>query len=300
MQIKSRILTTLRVINTIVDNLEKRDYIDILALYKSFGIEPTANVKPADSREVFRDYDRDMPDDYLVKLLDKAGIPKEDYTLTANILKSMALMTKGHLKSLRNPEGFNPNKAHPWSEYFKLSEHFFTLLSHLGVNLSKSPTKEDYALANKMLRVLGSSILDEEEVRKMFQDLGIEKEFGITQKVAAEEKNLQIPKTLYRGLQRLSSRAYKKVTTVGYIWDIGKSVSTSMMREIAENFASDYQGEGYSILFVINNPKRQGFVADKLSAFQEDEVILSGRLKVTGFEHANIKRSYAIIYVDLI
>jgi hypothetical protein len=300
MQIKSRILTTLRVLNTIIDNLEKRDYIDILALYKSFGTEPPANVKPADSREVFRDYDRDMPDDYLVKLLNKAGISKEDYTLTANILKSMALMTKGHLKSLRNPEGFNPNKAHPWSEYFKLSEHLFTLLNHLGINLSKSPTKEDYALANKMLRVLGSSILDEEEVRKMFQDLEIEKEFGITQKVADEEKNLQIPKTLYRGLQRLSSRAYKKVTTVGYIWDIGKSVSTSMMREVAENFASDYQGEGYSILFVINNPKRQGFLADKLSAFQEDEVILSGRLKVTGFEHANITTPYAIIYVDLI
>ncbi|HBQ58569.1 MAG TPA: hypothetical protein DD671_02815 [Balneolaceae bacterium] len=300
MQIKSRILTTLRVLNTIIDNLEKREYIDMLALYKAFNTEPPENLQPADSREVFKDYDRDMPDDYLVKLLDKAGIPKEDYILTANILKSMALMTKGHLKSLRNPEGFNPNKAHPWSEYFKTNEHLYVLLKHLGVDLSADVTRDDYALANKMLRVLGSSITDEEEVRKMFENLGIEQEFGITQKVADEEKNLQISKTLYRGLQRLSLRAYKKVTTVGYIWDIGKSVSTSMMREVAENFASEYQGEGYSILFVINNPKRQGFLADKLSAFQEDEVILSGRLKVTGFEHAWVTTPYAIIYVDLI
>jgi hypothetical protein len=300
MKIKSTILTTLRVLNTIIDNLEKRDYLDIIALYKSFGTEPPANVAPADYREEFKDYDKNMPDDYLVKLLDKAGIPREDYTLTANILKSMALMTKGHVKTIRNPEDFNPDKAYTWAEYFKPNEHLYVLLQHLGVDLGVEVTKDEYALANKLLRVLGSSILDEKEVREMFDHLGIEQEFGITQKVADEEKNLQISKTLYRGLQHLSSKAYKKVTTVGYIWDIGKSVSTSMMREVAENFASDHHGEGYNILFVINNPKRQGFLADKLSAFQEDEVILSGRLKVTSFEHANIITPYAIIYVDLI
>ena len=174
MQIKSRILTTLRVINTIVDNLEEREYLDAEEIYKSFGVSLPDKINPADSREEFKDYDKAMPDDYLVKLLDRAGIPPEDYVMTANILKSMALMTKGHVKSIRNPEGFNRNKAHPWSEYFKLSEHLFTLLNHLGVNLSVSPKKSDYVLANQMLRVLGSSILDEEEVRKMFQNLEIE------------------------------------------------------------------------------------------------------------------------------
>ncbi len=299
MQIKSRILTTLRVINTIIDNLETREYIDLAALYKSFNTEPPENLEPADSREEFRDYDRDMPDDYLVRLLDKAGIPPEDYVITANILKSMALMTKAHVGTIRNPEGFDSDKAHTWPEYFKQNEHFLVLLRHLGVDLGASVTKEDYALANKMLKVLGSSILGEEEVRKMFDHLGIEQEFGMTQ-AAAGTKNLQVPTTLYRGLQNLSLRAYKKLRAVGYVWDIGKSVSTSTMREIAENFASGYEATGYNILFVINNPKRQGFVADNLSAFEEDEVILSGRLKVTGFEQANMKRSYAIIYVNLI
>ena len=298
MQIKSRILTTLRVINIIVDNLESKDSVTAADVF-GHQIYSDTQDNPADTLEKFKDYNKDMPDDYLVKLLDKAGIPREDYAITANILKSMALMTKGHVGTIRNPEGFDPDKSYSWSEYFKLSEHFFTLLNHLGVNLSKSPTKEDYALANKMLRVLGSSILDEEEVRKMFQDLEIEKDFGMPEKTAAG-KNLYIPTTLYRGLQKLSFRAYKKVTTIGYIWDIGKSVSTSTMREIAENFASDYEAMGYNILFVINNPKRQGFVADNLSAFEEDEVILSGKLKVTGSEPADIKRSYAIIYVDLI
>ena len=297
MQIKSRILTTLRVINTIVDNLEARDYIDMAALYGFYGKEVPD--KPADPREPWRSFDKEMPDDYLVQLLDKAGIPREDYVMTANILKSMALMTKAHVGTIRDPEGFDSNKAHSWAEYFKQSEHFLVLLQHLGVDLKVSVTKEDYALANKMLKVLGSSILDEEEVRKMFDHLGIEQEFGMTQ-ADAGTKNLQIPTTLYRGLEGLSLRAYKKVTTIGYIWDIGKSVSTSTMREIAENFASSYEATGYNILFAINNPKRQGFVADKLSAFQEDEVILSGKLKVTGFEQANMKRTYAIIYVDLI
>lgn len=299
MEIKNTILTTLRVINTIVDNLEAREYLDAEEIYKSFGFPVSDEVKPADYRETWKSYDKDMPDDYLVKLLDKAGINQEEYAMTANILKSMALMTKGHVGTIRNPEGFNPDKSYSWSEYFKLNEHFFTLLSHLGINLSESPTKADYSLANRMLKILGSSILDEKEVGEMFDRLGIEQEFGMTKKVASE-RNLQIPKILYRGLQKLSSRSYKKVTTVGYIWDIGKAVSTSTMREIAENFASDYKAMGYNILFIINNPKRQGFVADKLSAFQEDEVILSGKLRVTGFEHANIKRSYGIIYVDLI
>ena len=299
MKIKSRILATLRVINIIVDNLEEREYLDAEEIYKSFGIPLPDKINPADSREKFKDYDKAMPDNYLVKLLDKAGIPPEDYVMTANILKSMALMTKGHVKSIRDPQSFKRNKTHPWSEYFKVSEHLYALLNHLGINLSTSPKKSDYVLANQMLRVLGSSILDEEEVRKMFQDLEIEKDFGMPEKVASG-KNLYIPTTLYRGLQQLSWRAYKKVTTVGYIWDIGKAVSTSTMREIAENFASQYEPLGYSILFVINNPNRQGFVADNLSAFEEDEVILSGRLKVTSFEHSTIKRPYAIIYVDLI
>lgn len=297
MEIKNQILTTLRAINTIIDNLEAREYIDMAALYGFYGEEVPD--KPADSRERWKSYDKEMPDDYLVKLLEKSGIEREDYIVVANILKSMALMTKGHVGTIRNPEGFDSDKAHTWSEYFKQSEHFLVLLQHLGVDLRASVTKEDYALANKMLKVLGSSILDEEEVRKMFDHLGIEQEFGLTQKVADEEKNLQIPKTLYRGLQNLSLRAYRKVTTIGYIWDIGRSVSTSMMIEIAENFATDSK-TGYGIVFIINNPKRQGFLADKLSAFEEDEVILSGKLRVTGFKELDVKTPYTTIYVDLI
>ena len=223
MEIKTKILTTLRVINTIVDNLEAREYIDMSALYGFYDMEVPD--KPADHREEFKDYDKEMPDDYLVKLLDRAGIPSEDYVLTANILKSMALMTKAHVGTIRNPEGFDSDRAHTWAEYFKQSEHFLVLLRHLGVDLKVSVTKEDYALANKMLKVLGSSILDEEEVHKMFDHLGIEQEFGMSQKAAAG-KNLQVPTTLYRGLRKISLRAYKKLRTVGYIWGIEKSVST--------------------------------------------------------------------------
>jgi len=297
MQIKTKILAVLRVMNTIVDNLEDREYMDLESVFGSLNVEvPTGFT--ADSREDFKSYDKQMPDDYLVNLLGRAGIHQEDYGTIANILKSMALMTKAHVGTIRNPEGFNPDMSHTWPDYFKESEHFLVLAMHLGIDLTSSPKKEDYVLAQKMIRTLGSSILNEEEVQKMFEDLGIEKEFGMPQKVA-KEKHLQIPKILYRGLKDLSLRAYKKVTTVGYIWGIGNAVSTSAMFEISENFANDSY-HGYGIVFVINNPNRQGFVADKLSGFDEQEIILSGELKVTGFEKADFGKPYATIYVDLI
>lgn len=294
MKIKSTILTTLRVINTIIDNLETREYY-----YR-------------DSRAKFKDYDRDMPDDYLIKLLNRAGITKEDYPVIANILKSMALMTSGTVELVHYPEEkgyYDPDEEYEWYAYFYENKHLHALLQHLGVDLDAEVTRDDYASASKMLRVLGSSILDEEEVREMFGRLGIEQEFGITQKVAAGRKNLQIPKTLYRGLRGLSQRAYTKVTTIGYLWDIGKSVSTSMKRNAAERFAKKKEDwfvkkkeedKGYRIVFVINNPRRQGFLVDNISSHGESEVILSGKLKVTWFATPKIGRPYAIIYVDLI
>ena len=287
MKIRSRILATLRVINTIIDNLESREYIH-------YG----------DYRAKFKDYDRDMPDDYLIKLLSKAGLTKEDYPVIANILKSIALMTSGNLELIRYPQkgDFDPDNEDVWSTYFSRNKHLSILLRHLGIDLSEYVTRADYASAGKLLRVLGSSILDEKEVSEMFDHLGIEQEFGITQKVATGRKNLQIPKTLYRGLHSLSQRAYTKVTTIGYLWDIGKSVSTSMSKKPAEDFAEHRKRDKtrHSIVFVINNPKRQGFVIDNLSAHREKEVVLSGKLKVTWFATPKIGRPYAIIYVDLI
>jgi hypothetical protein len=297
MQIKSKILTTLRVINIIVDNLEAREYIDASAVFSAFNMD-LPDGWTDDPREEFKDYDRAMPRNYLIKLLERAGISSEDYGVIANILKSMALMTNGNIKTIRNPSGFKDEFAEPWSSYFKQSDHFLTLVDHIGINLRQRTVEEDYALANKMLKLLGSSILDEKEVVEMFDKLGIEKRFGMTQKVA-KQKYLQIPEILYRGLKDLSLRSYKKVTTVGYIWDIGKAVSTSAVLHTSENFASKSKN-GYGIVFVINNPNRQGFVADRLSTFHEEEVILSGKLKVTGFEPGDIKKSYTTIYVDLI
>ena len=65
-------------------------------------------------------------------------------------------------------------------------------------------------------------------------------------------------------------------------WDIGRAVSTSEIRDVAYEFATDVPtGQSNNrILLEIKNPKRKGFRAGRLSKFQEDEVILSGQLKI--------------------
>ena len=74
-----------------------------------------------------------------------------------------------------------------------------------------------------------------------------------------------------------------------------------MMFEIAENFATDGSGNGHSLIFIINNPKKQGFVADRLSGYDEKEVILSGRLKVTKVAPPSSATYYKThVYVDLL
>lgn len=285
-QIKSKILSILRVINVIINYLvlpgQKIQQANLFA-------DPT------------EDFQTEVSVDYLINLLAKVGIGKEDYPVMCDVLKSMALMTKASVATIRDPSGYNDSKSHIWMDYFKTTnEHFITLLEAIGVDLQDYPKKEDYELAQKMVKALGESMVNEKEVRQMFFASDVEKDIGIN-RTAANRMGLRGAGTLYRGIHSLSDKAYRYATTVGNEWGLGNGVSTSMIIEVAEGFAEHTDPVGWSLIFIINNPKRQGFVADNLSAFSESEVILTGRLKVTKVVQPSQDTYYFThVYADLI
>lgn len=287
MQIKSKILSVLRVINVIVNYL----------------VLPGNKVQQANIfGEPDDDFQTELPEDYLVSLLERGGIEQQDFLVLRGILKSMALMTMASVATIRNPSGYKDSKSKIWMDYFKTtSEHFIALLEAVGIDLQDYPKKEDYELAQKMVKALGESIVNEKEVRQMFFATGVEKDLGIN-RAAATRMGLRGAKTLYRGIHSLSDKAYRYATTVGNEWGLGNGVSTSMLFEIAENFATEVKNpNGHSLVFVINNPSRKGFVADNLSGFSESEVILTGRLKVTKVETPSQNNYYnTLVHADLI
>lgn len=292
MQIKSKILSILRVINVILMELQDPKWTP--------PKDPSSFYYPGMDEEEYK-YRRAKEQDYLVQLLEKNNIDKTDYPVLKDILQSMALMTMASVKTIRDPSGYDFDQAKPWEDYFKNHhQHFSKFLTTIGVKLHQVPTQHDYELAQKMIKVLGKSIVDEKEVRAMFFNSGIEKEFGMN-RTTAGRRYLQGSKTLYRGLHSLSDQAFRLATTVGEEWDIERGVSTSMMFEIAENFSTGGIGNGHGLIFIINNPKRQGFVADRLSGYDEKEVILSGRLKVTKVEPPSSATYYQThVYADLL
>lgn len=292
MEIKSNILSVLRVINIIVHHLERPTWT---SADDQFGY----NMPFPDEDDKYKRAKEYM---YLSELLSKSGIEKKDYPTIAMILKSMALMTMASVATIRDPSEYDETKALTWADYFKSGNpHFDSLLTTVGIDLSGYPKKEDYQLAQKMVKILGKSVLKTEEVQNIFNTSGAKKEFGIDDD-KAEEMGLHGAVQLYRGLANLSKNAYTMVTTVGEEWDMDRGVSTSMMLEVAQNFATEYKnGSGYNVVIVINNPKRQGFVADNLSGYSESEVILSGRLKIKSVYPPSAYNGYITnVFADLL
>ena len=290
MEVKSKILSVLRVINVIVERLKPPTWTSV---EYDLGFLPYPD---EDDR-----YNKAKEYKYLSELLVKSGIEKEDYPTIAMILKSMALMTMASVETIRDPSGYDETKALTWADYFKSGyAHFDSLLTTVGVDLSGYPKKEDYQLAQKMVRVLGKSILKTEEVQNIFNTSGVQKEFDIGDS-KARDMGLYGADVLYRGLKNLSANAFALLTTVGEEWDMDRGVSTSMIIEVAENFAIEDMHGTNKVVIVINNPKRQGFVADNLSGFNESEVILSGRLKIKTVAKADRSNNYiTTVYADLL
>ena len=200
------------------------------------------------------------------------GLTDKDFDAMGTILKSMILMTSGSVATVRNPDSFDPLKTSPWEDIARSSlGNLFTLL---GLDIAEQISKQDYKTANTLLKKMGSSSIEMSD---------IEAKIGPNSFNTMKPEKVQISETLWRGLKKLSFDAIILMLDKKDDWDIGRAVSTSEVMDVAYEFASDVpSGEtNNKVVLKINNPKRKGFRAGRLSKFQEDEVILSGQLRIT-------------------
>ena len=208
------------------------------------------------------------------EVLDVMGISNKSKKAMIDIMKAVVLMTSGSVQTIRNPESFDESKSSKWRDLVKKTAVRKVLLS-IGFSLGSVIKKEDYKLANALLREMGSSTLSIDEIKGFMKNLEI---VPAIEKAGLKDKDFLIPTELYRGLHTISDDALLFLIENKGVWDIGESVSTSAMFEIAHNFTEENIWDT-RVLLKISNPKRQGFVAKSLSKFDEDEIILSGKLK---------------------
>jgi hypothetical protein len=200
------------------------------------------------------------------------GLTDKDFDAMGTILKSMILMTSGSVATVRNPDSFDPLKTSPWEDIARSSlGNLFTLL---GLDIAEQISKQDYKTANTLLKKMGSSSIEMSDIEAKIGPNGFN---------TMKPEKVQISETLWRGLKKLSFDAIILMLDKKDDWDIGRAVSTSEVMDVAYEFASDVpSGEtNNKVVLKINNPKRKGFRAGRLSKFQEDEVILSGQLRIT-------------------
>jgi len=227
----------------------------------------------------------------LRELMQDFGIDPSDYPTIVSILKSTALLTAANQETLRNPSAYTPGASEPWRTYFPSADQGIQGMSgkwiegiaeEIGFNLTESPTKEDYEMAHKLIKVLGKSFIQEEEMKKLFSKTYLAR-------VVSDKINKDLgmfgSELLYRGLHDLSDDAFKILSTPNESWDIERGVSTSMDRNIAGEFSQKGQTAKPKAIIVIRNPNKQGYVINKTSKFpNESEILLSGTLRIDSFE----------------
>ena len=220
---------------------------------------------------IFEKFWGDLTTEQFNTIVAEIGLTNKDFDAMGTILKSMILMTSGSVATVRDPDSFDPLKTSSWEDIARTSlGNLFTLL---GLDIAEQISKQDYKTANDLLKKMGSSNIEMSD---------IEAKVGPDGFSTMKPENLQISTTLWRGLKKLSFDAITLMLDAKNNWDIGRAVSTSEVMDVAYEFATDVpSGETNNrVVLKINNPKRKGFRAGRLSKFQEDEVILSGQLRI--------------------
>jgi len=233
----------------------------------------TKLTNPMDRRRYIREKIRPLSDEDK-KALDAA-------------LKTMILMTSGNVKTIRDSSLYDPS-AGSWKSISSPSA--MEVLNQIPDGFGgrgpgdTSPTKEDYETAKRLLPILGSSFMDADEVKALTGGGTYEEEYFY------KLDSIKGFETLYRGISDL------KIDTIKYAmenskWDMLRGVSTSFNPRESEHFAGTAQyshgtikNRGPSMYFVINNPKRKGFISDAISEYNEQEVILSGIVDIDSWE----------------
>ena len=196
------------------------------------------------------------------------------------VIKAMSLLVEGESMSiLRDPTKFDPKATQPpWIQVLPTAALHIVRAADPAFASLESPSKEDYVMAKKVLTAIGSSSASPDLALKMDPDAG---------PGPSQMQMLGGYDTLYRGLNSVSDRVIGRVASKKP-WSIKHGVSTSYKRDTAADFAGlqkdgSSSGNGPSIFFTINNPKKKGFIADRLSDFGEYEVILSGDFQINSW-----------------
>ena len=204
-------------------------------------------------------------------IVTEMGLTNKDFDAMGTILKSMILMTSGSVATVRDPDSFDPLKTSSWNNITRA--RLANLFILLGLDIMEQISKQDYKTANSLLKKMGSSSIEMSD---------IEAKVGPNGFSTMKPEKIQISETLWRGLKKLSFDAIILMIDAKNNWDIGRAVSTSEVMDVAYEFATDVPGgeTNNRVVLQIKNPKRKGFRAGRLSKFQEDEVILSGQLRI--------------------
>jgi len=197
------------------------------------------------------------------------------------VMLSMLLMTAGNTATVRNPNLYDGSSAMPISTLMNnYTKYIWKLVG--GQSPKKYiPTKKDYATAKKLLPVVSSIPSDRKKVLQTIKD----KNFLGDPKKTASEEDIKIADVLYRGLHSMSNQSLMYLFFAkNPSWDITRAVSTSEDKQISIDFMQGKNGqvgEGWRLLFTINNDDGRGFDAGNLSFYaNEDEYFLSGILNI--------------------
>ena len=222
------------------------------------------------------------------KALAKLLKTDEEKQAFINTILTMTLLTSGAVDFVRDPEVWSPDKSvnkdgtkRRWSHI--LSDGAEVALSALRFPTYELVTKEQYQLANKLLPMVGSTVISSAEVLEAFTkaDVGsINPDFKGD--MSRDKESLGAKKVLYRGLHSMSAAVVKFLADPGATWDMSRGVSTSYDYNSAEGFLN--KGGGNGIILHMKNETGRGFTADALSKYSpEREVILSGTIIVEDF-----------------
>ena len=223
------------------------------------------------------------------KMLAKLLKTDEEKKAFINTILAMTLLTSGAVDFVRDPEIWSPEKSvnddgikRRWSHI--LSDGAEHALSTLRFPTYELITKEQYQLANKLLPMIGSTVISSSEAMEAFTkaDVGsINSDFKT--KISKDEELLGSKKSIYRGLHTLSADVISFLANPGASWDMSRGVSTSYHFGTAEGFLK--KGTGNGVILHMKNETGRGFTADALSKYSpEREVILSGTITVDKFK----------------
>ena len=263
-------------------NIDKSALPTIMAVLKLLEYHAKMSMRQGDFH---RNVEASKNPNELIKQI-LSELDSSSIDILKKILVSMALMTNGSVKTIRDPRKFRKKQAEP----LKVAMDIFVeeVFMAAGGDINRLATREDYLLAKNLLPIVASVRMDKKKLIDLLKgDYKIPSSRGWTEREVNVGEDLLIADVLYRGLHSMS---YKTIIFLLFnpkpSWDITRGVSTSEDQRSSLGFTRK-GSTGWGILFHISNAIGQGFHVGDLSWFKgEREYLLAGKLQVKG---VNIK-----------